>query len=185
MFIGVKNNIINTQVPELTTDCESIWVRINIAGSKSLHVGAFYRPPGSDESNLEELNTALSRVDTRKNMVILGGDFNLPDIDWETTTTNPTKEPSKHHQLLDTAADHNLEQVVKSPTRDKNILDLIFTTHANLMRNVKTIPGIGDHDCVYCEYDIAPKTATCQPKRTIPLYKKKKLGRNERVHEQL
>ena len=58
----------------------------------------------------------------------MGGDFNLPHIDWSIPHTIESK-PNKrlHDDFLDTLNDFGLEQVVKVPTRDNHTLDLIAT----------------------------------------------------------
>ena len=51
---------------------------------------------------------------------------------------------------------HNLEQMVKIPTRDKNILDLFLTNTPGQVCNTKTLPGLGssDHDMVFHEISV-------------------------------
>ena len=44
--------------------------------------------------------------------------------------------------------DNNLHQVVTSPTRENNILDLKFTNVPLLVQNVSILPGLADHDIV-------------------------------------
>jgi len=48
---------------------------------------------------------------------------------------------------------HNLEQMVKIPTRNNNILDLFFTIIPSQVHETKTLPGLGtsDHDIVFHE----------------------------------
>ena len=50
-------------------------------------------------------------------MVILGGDFNLPDINWQQNQVNEgSSRPCLHQTMLDIATGHGLEQVVQAPT---------------------------------------------------------------------
>ena len=44
--------------------------------------------------------------------------------------------------------DHALSQLVHSPTRLNNILDLFITNLPALTKSVDVIPGISDHDIV-------------------------------------
>ena len=48
VLIAVTNNLISSVVTDLDTDCEILWVQIDLIGTKSLHIGSFYRPPNSD-----------------------------------------------------------------------------------------------------------------------------------------
>ena len=82
VMIAVSNEFISTEVPELKTDRESIWVEINLVGAKKLLVCAFYRPNERDEHSITELDLALSRVGARNCHLWIAGDFNFPDFDW-------------------------------------------------------------------------------------------------------
>jgi len=68
-----------------TDGLELVFDKINISGSKILHVGCVYRQPNN---NPEPINTlAESLISTTPggstlNMLITG-DFNFPDIDWD------------------------------------------------------------------------------------------------------
>ena len=55
VFIAAKNDLICTHRPDLDSNCEVTWVQIQLAGSKLLNIGAFYRPPNvTDPRYLEE-----------------------------------------------------------------------------------------------------------------------------------
>ena len=51
VFIAVSNEYICTQDPELETDCEIIWVKLNIVGCKTLYICAYYNPNEGDEAS--------------------------------------------------------------------------------------------------------------------------------------
>ena len=62
---------------------------ITLKDHSKLVVGSFYRPPNQGVSPILELESQLSEImDTFRNnpktTLILGGDFNAGDIDWET-----------------------------------------------------------------------------------------------------
>ncbi len=44
VLIAVTKRLISDQVPELETNCEILWAKINLVGVNTLLVGAFYRP---------------------------------------------------------------------------------------------------------------------------------------------
>lgn len=61
------------------------------------------------------------------------GDFNFPDINWFTLSGSST--PSSI--FCDFLFDHNLHQLVTSPTHSKgNILDLVITNHPDIITNI-------------------------------------------------
>ena len=65
-------------------------------------------------------------------------------------------------QLLEIIDEHGLTQLVKEPTRDDNILDLVLTNNVNIINNVRVIPGISDHDMVLFEVNLA-----CRKKKPV------------------
>lgn len=69
--------------------------------------------------------------------------------------------------------DHNLEQVVKIPTRNENTLDLFYLNQPSLVHNTKTLPPLGnsDHDIVFHEMCIEMGRRHKTP-RTVIQYKK-------------
>ena len=61
---------------------------------------------------------------------MFGGDFNLPDIDWNKQTVTDSNYPHRVSKtFLYIEMDLNLEQVVNFPTRLQNTLDLVFMSH--------------------------------------------------------
>ena len=84
VFVCFKKDLVCFEVPELETDCELVWVKLQIVGCKTLYLGSFYRPPDiTDPEYLVQLNSSLGRIMSYKNsQVLLGGDFNCGDIDW-------------------------------------------------------------------------------------------------------
>lgn len=84
-----------------------------------------------------------------KNSIIVSGDFNTPDISWDTEYSSRS---SASDRLLEIIDDHDLSQHIKEPTRQdrntQNILDLILSNNPNIIENVRVIPGISDHDIV-------------------------------------
>ena len=101
VLIAVTNDLISSVVTDLDTDCEILWVQIDLIGTKSLHIGSFYRPPNSDMTALDNLNLSLEP----NGNIWLGGDFNAPNIDWSSMEVSPmaawgettrTTTPNRH-----------------------------------------------------------------------------------------
>ena len=70
------------------------------------------------------------------------GDFNLPEINWE--SINGVEMES--NRLINFVEDHFLYQTVKHPTRGENILDLILSTQEHLVFNTKVGEHLGSSD---------------------------------------
>ena len=183
VLIAVRTNLKSFIVPELSTECEVIWVGVKLLGRKTLYLCSFYRPKTSDEPSLHKLGESLDRAAQIPNAYILmGGDFNFPGWEWETLTLKPgTKNIELHNKFKDMLHDHNLHQLVLETTRtDKkkgtsNTLDLLITNCPHLVPRVEVIPGLSDHDIPYCEFAINPPRIKQAP-RLIPLYDKADLG---------
>ena len=88
VFIAVKNYLIASNESHLNTDCEIEWISISVTGLSPVYIGAYYRPPTSDVDYAKELDASLSKIPPNANIWLLG-DFNLPDVDWETVAFRP------------------------------------------------------------------------------------------------
>ena len=149
----MKNDIIITHRSDLDTDLEIIWTQCQLADkkTKSLLFGSYYRPNSSNVTSLDELDASLLKLgnSVHKNNIIVSGDFNAPDISWDTEYSSQSPASGRLLEIID---DHDLSQHVKEPTRrdrnTQNILDLILSNNSNIIENVSVVPGISDHDIV-------------------------------------
>ena len=66
---------------------------------------------------------------------------------------------------------HSQSQCVKDPTRNCNILDLVFTTNPDLVKSTIVSEGMSDHDLVITELDLKMKPPKKKP-RKIFLFKR-------------
>ena len=96
-------------------------------GSNHQSVCAVYISPTVSIDYHKDLYDHLhSLCDTRK--VVILGDFNAPDIDWLTFSS----ETAKSELLCDFLFDNNLLQLIQEPTHALgNILDLVITNTDN------------------------------------------------------
>ena len=149
-----------------------MWVQLNLTGSNSVLIRAYYKPHELDQLSFEELNKSLNLVNQTNSTVWLLGDFSLPKVDWEHLKPKPDcSHPTFYRECLEALSDCMLEQMVTSPTRGQNILDLFFTTNPTLVDDITVIPGLSDHDIVLAQVNVKPEV-TKQVPRNIPLYKK-------------
>lgn len=182
VFIAVSDKFISAEATELDTNCEAVWATVQLVGYKTMYVGSFYRPPGSSIENLSELHTSLSRIASLNGNILLGGDFNVGHINWDSMSVIPTRdlqgkarERSAHHKTLDLINDFSLEQVVDTPTtRNGTTLDLLLTNNASLVNRIDTMPGLTKecvHDIVFSEVNLRARVNYKKP-RKIFLYAK-------------
>ena len=173
VFILVKDTIIATKQKQLKTDCEIIWVKLDVVASKPLYIAAYYRPKESDAKSLEELNKSLEMVSMRKGSMWVLGDFNFPGLSWNSAhipKINPEcRYPTLYNDFISCLEDHSLVQMVSKPTRDDNVLDLFLTSNHTFVNKVEIFPGISDHEISISS--VKPKMTRQKP-RSIPIYRK-------------
>ena len=151
VLVAVSRSLVNQEIPDLKTNCNICWVKITIPGVRSIYVAAFYKPHEDDKSSLNELWLSLKQIPQNSTIWLLG-DFNLPDIDWSNESVKTTcKYKELYSDFLDQIVNFNLEQMVKTPTRNSNILDLFLTNLPSAVVSTKTLPSLAtsDHDIVY------------------------------------
>ena len=172
VFILARKDLTITREEDLETDFELLWCKVDIHGARNLHIGAYYRPHEQDEDSLMELEKSLDRLHGDNDHIILGGDFNFPGWDWKNNRTKPKCHyPALHNRFANLLDNSGLSQMVEEPTREDNILDLIFTNFPSKINKAEVIPGISDHCIPTSEVDIQPIKRRQKP-RTIHLYKK-------------
>jgi hypothetical protein len=107
-----------------------------------------YRPICNDVGSIDSLRIALPFItSTMKNSDVLFvvGDFNTPDSTWNGDCFESSSNNSKTTELLDLFDDSLMEQIVHFPTRNRNFLDLVFTTHPGIIIDSVSTPPISDH----------------------------------------
>ena len=160
LLLAIHSNLVTREEPHLETNGEMIWASVYIKSCPTLYLRAFHRPHHgislSDKQCLNELDLSISRLPNNCH-IILAGDFNLPDVDWSKKFVDPQcRYPTLSNQLINITQDYNLYQVVISPTRENNILDLVFTNAPFLVQNASILHDLTDHDTVSAEILISP-----------------------------
>jgi hypothetical protein len=127
-----------------------------ISDSKTITLGCIYRSP-SNTRNCDEINHLLNMAVGLAENLLITGDFNMKDIDWDTYTTTHGED---HHESLfiECLRDNFLFQHVNQFTRcrndqSKNILDLILSKDENDIVNLEYLPSLGCSDHVTLLFD--------------------------------
>ena len=147
VFLFLRKALNGSLRPDLDNDCKILWVSIPTKSS-SLLFGIFYRWSSAPLSTLEALRSSVCSAVSPNQSIVLCGDFNLPDIDW--STTSPSVRTPATTMFCDIVSDCFLTQLVSTSTCRDNILDLVLT---NVPSNVFSVavcdnlPGT-DHDAV-------------------------------------
>ena len=103
--------------------CEALILRLK---NPDLILVNIYRPPNAscEDFNdiLNEVRKCTNKLPAPLSNIIIAGDFNFPNTEWDSITIS-CNQAAKLKDLTDRLF---LRQYVMSPTRNQNILDLVF-----------------------------------------------------------
>jgi hypothetical protein len=173
-LVAVKSPLISHEIPTGST-AEAVLVSMKTTKkTEPLIVGSVYR--SLSETSIEQMGEILKTIDSIKTdgVVWLGGDLNLPDIDWNNMKITGHHNPTAVNQaLIDKVCDRGLYQANTKPTRENKILDLIITNRLGLIIKCTTLPPLSDHDIILVDSKI--KAARVKPiARPVSIRKKAK-----------
>jgi hypothetical protein len=149
VMLLVRENLASEPIPRNST-IEILWVLVDFGTHRSV-LGVYYRANVSHVHELDVLREELAYIFEHypATSVVLVGDFNMPDIDW-----NQGVAPRiyKQDEYIDLFSEFNLAQVVDKPTRKEKILDLVLVSEPSSILKVETHAPLGksDHDVVEC-----------------------------------
>ena len=131
MLLGIKTRLMSQQVVT-PPDVELVMATITVTKCLSVLIGCCYRPPNTTEEYMHKVTAELRATQQRQQeaMYLLGGDFNLPDIDWrDASVTCHQNPPAVNRGFLETFDDIGLTQIVDFPTHSNpdHTLDLLLT----------------------------------------------------------
>ena len=136
---------------------ECIWCNIKLTGSDNLMIGCVYRSPSSNSDNNQKLLEMFLNVkDLNPSHLLIMGDFNLKEIDWNINNSRST-EVHIASQFLECVRDCFLYQHVKNYTRyrsgfEPSLLDLVFTNEENMIESINHMSGLGKSDHLQLEF---------------------------------
>ena len=146
-------DVVEIDLCENSAEC--VWAKIVVRGQEPILAGCFYRTNREHTTaQIEEPEKTLMHVQDNQNpngkyTVLLGGDFNVPYIDWETLTISSECDNRKmYDKLLDVIDENEMQQLQHQPTCCGSVLDLFFSNKPSLIKDITVIPGISDHDAV-------------------------------------
>lgn len=99
-----------------------------ISPNRSLRLCCAYRSPMCSVMATDELPLFLNEHMEQHMPIIIAGDFNMPNVDWNSSGLHIRGPFSK---IVGFIAENSLSQMVSSSTRGDNLLDLVFTNNPN------------------------------------------------------
>lgn len=153
VLIAVSNEFVSFNI-NVASELELVCVCIRMC-HKDFILYACYRPPNSPSGFSDKFHDVLNKMRVRFPAAVffILGDFNLPDISWCVPQPSVSTGSSECVSFVNVCSDFNLIQLVKCPTRvtttSSNILDLVLTTHPDLVTSLSVVPGLSDHSAIH------------------------------------
>ena len=77
---------------------ESVWCEMRVNSKDRLLISGIYKSPNSNSVNHELLNGLISQaIDLKYKSTVILGDFNFPEIDWNTWTASKNENHPAFH----------------------------------------------------------------------------------------
>ena len=119
VFVAYREELVVTPVKIPDTSCEFVLTKLEVFGHPDLYIGSFYRHTNSDKKSLKSLYDNVAKITGGKKFpnIIIGGDFNLPDANWDSGSYNAKPQYGKEvNELgLEVMSDLFLTQLVTEP----------------------------------------------------------------------
>ena len=133
-------------------DCnEAIWCTL-VTGHTTVTIGVVYRCTNITKENNEKIHNAISEVS--KGDCIIMGDFNHGNIKWDTLQSTGVE----YQTFVCLVQDNFLTQHVLDPTRATRILDIVLSSHKELVDNVEIKEPLGSSDHNQMHFNINVKS---------------------------
>ncbi len=155
---------------QVTENYDSVYIEISTKSNK-ITIAIIYRPPKAQAADDTALYVEIKSVIQNKQAVIIG-DFNCPNIDW--TSMNGDREGNR---LIEMAEDAFLTKIVTQPTRENSILNLVFASDPDLIRDCKVGEKLGGCDRYLIRFNIKTEYTLTDNKTKVPDYRKTNFNR--------
>ena len=136
----------------LLTHKDSVWCEIGLLNRDRLIAAVIYRSPTSTQEQNHSMESVIREVsDLNPSHLLVLGDFNMPEITWDTWDTNIENPDDYRNKFLECLRDCFLYQHVSKPTRVRNtdhpsILDLILTNEEGMVADLEYLSPLGKSD---------------------------------------
>lgn len=154
--IYIKTGLSYSEVHPPNPVNESSWITVMTGNNRKRLYACIYRSPNSNSENNYNLLENLAWANRSFNEVVVVGDFNFPEINWN----NSTCGDMLGSEFLDAVVELGWEQIVNEHTRFRDgqrpsMLDLLFVNDGNLVRNISFGSPFGKSDHLRIQFEIA------------------------------
>lgn len=150
LYVDSDLNASLVDIPTAFKEC--IFVLIKCSNNTKLLIGNMYRSPSSSDANDDNLFKLIKHITSQYNIpTLLVGDFNFPEIQWNSEITCFTGLTQSEVSFAKTIGEHFLDQHVDKPTRQRgkdtpHMLDLVISSEEFVSDIVHASPiGLSDH----------------------------------------
>ena len=149
-LLYVKTNIKAQEVNVVGQDVlkDTIWVEIHLINKDTALIGCVYRSPNNSQGENTNLYNLIEVAIKGRSHVLLVGDFNHPEVDWENETTPNNSDHKASIFMEKVIRDNFLYQHVRRPTHYRGeqtptLIDLVLTNEEGMIDNITHKAPIG------------------------------------------
>ena len=149
---------------------ECIVQEINLNASDSLVCVNIYRRGESTQKNNDNLLELIKEIaSTNNKQILIMGDLNLKEINWEYFSAPGTNLKDYNHRFIKCIRDSFLFQHVTENTRQRgndtpSCLDLVFTSEEHMIKGLEYMAPLGRSDHSIIKFEIPCKMEKSPPK---------------------
>ena len=169
VFICVKNYI---DCRELWTDEDFEMVGVEVKGSNpkfTREVVGIYRAPNEDMRVIERLAARTGSTGNSTKRSIIGGDLNLPYVDWNGNAGGNSGTQALINSLV---WENGYSQAIDGPTRGDALLDVFLVRPESSVTSNGIVQGVSDHQAVILEVEWEDTCREPHVERVVPVYNK-------------
>ena len=164
VLLAVKANSFSScrEIADLNcSDLETVSVELTTKSKAKIVACCCYRTPTPEKDWSDKFNIYLAKLSSRYSNMLIAGDFNFPEIHWESPErTKGVDEVAFVEQL----SDFFLTQLNTIPTRGDNVLDLVITSVASQVNDISVLSPkesglFTDHGTIVFHLKISRKAA--------------------------
>ena len=152
---------------------DAIWVNLKIPdSSKEVVIGAVYRKKSRGKKQDDNFIKCLDKISPALEVIICG-DFNLPQIDWQNGLVRDT-QGSATQRYYDKLEEGGFTQMVRNTTRrrgndEPSLLDWVIVSREDNIEEISHLAplGAGDHDVLLFDYRVDIKIPVLTKRRVF------------------
>jgi hypothetical protein len=149
---------------------EIIAIKIRGMNPKSTwEVVGIYRAPNEDMRVIERLAARTGSTGNCTKRSIIGGDLNLPYVDWKGKVCGNSGTQPLINRLI---WENDYNQVIDGPTRGYTLLDVFMVRPESVVTYSGVVQGISDHQAVILEVKWKEMCRETQAEKLVQVYSK-------------